>query len=116
VRKAAERVLGKENVVVDVAPLMASEDFAFMLEQKPGSYFFLGHDGLTCHHPEFDFDDDTLTVGAAARPALGRLEQAVDGLDTAIGLASLRSRDNSVEMLANHARDFFHGSTTTVGN
>jgi len=65
VRKAAERVLGKENVVVDVAPLMASEDFAFMLEQKPGSYFFLGHDGLTCHHPEFDFDDGTSPAGAA---------------------------------------------------
>lgn len=65
VREAAERVLGKENVVVDIAPLMASEDFAFMLEQKPGSYFFLGHDGLTCHHPEFDFDDGTLPVGAA---------------------------------------------------
>jgi len=65
VRKAAARVLGKENVVDNVAPLMASEDFAFMLEQKPGSYFFLGHDGKTCHHPEFDFDDRTSPVGAA---------------------------------------------------
>ena len=65
VRQAAERVLGTENVIVDVAPLMASEDFAFMLEQRPGSYFFLGHNGLTCHHPEFDFDDDTAPIGAA---------------------------------------------------
>ncbi|CAE6721298.1 Hippurate hydrolase [Paraburkholderia nemoris] len=65
VRRAAVRVLGAENVIVDVAPLMASEDFAFMLQQRPGSYFFLGHGGLTCHHPEFDFDDDTLPTGAA---------------------------------------------------
>lgn len=65
VRAAAECVLGADNVIADVTPLMASEDFAFMLQQRPGSYFFLGHDGLTCHHPEFDFDDDTAPAGAA---------------------------------------------------
>lgn len=64
-RRAAEQVVGVENVIVDCAPLMASEDFAYMLQQRPGSYFFLGHDGLTCHHPEFDFDDDTAPTGAA---------------------------------------------------
>ncbi len=65
VRLAAEHVLGKDKVIVNVAPQMASEDFAFMLQQCPGSYFFLGHGGLTCHHPEFDFDDETLPIGAA---------------------------------------------------
>lgn len=65
VRRAAQQVVGVENVIVDVAPLMASEDFAYMLQQRPGSYFFLGHDGLTCHHPEFDFDDNTSPTGAA---------------------------------------------------
>lgn len=64
VRQAAAAVLGDTNVE-DCAPLMASEDFAFMLEQRPGSYFFLGHDGRTCHHPEFNFDDNTLATGAA---------------------------------------------------
>jgi len=64
VRQAAGTVLGAENVI-DCAPLMASEDFAFMLEQRPGSYFFLGHGGQTCHHPEFNFDDGTLATGAA---------------------------------------------------
>ncbi|HEX7382567.1 MAG TPA: M20 aminoacylase family protein [Nevskiaceae bacterium] len=62
VRQAAGRVVGPENVVV--APqLMNSEDFAAMLEQRPGSYFLLGHDGLTCHNPAFDFDDRLLPVG-----------------------------------------------------
>ena len=48
-----------------VTPLMASEDFAYLLDHCPGAYFFLGHDGLTCHHPEFDFDDTLLAQGAA---------------------------------------------------
>ncbi len=65
VRRAAERVVGQSNVVANVDPLMASEDFAFMLEQRPGSYFFLGHNGLTCHHPEFDFDDSSSSIGAS---------------------------------------------------
>jgi hippurate hydrolase len=65
VRAAAERALGVDNVIPDVEPLMESEDFAFMLQQRPGSYIFLGHDGLACHHPEFDFDDDTAPAGAA---------------------------------------------------
>jgi hippurate hydrolase len=64
VRRAAAAVVGADKVV-QAEPLMASEDFAFMLEQRPGSYFFLGHDGLTCHHPEFDFDDDSAATGAA---------------------------------------------------
>ncbi len=64
VRLAAGAVLGEDRVV-DCVPLMASEDFAFMLEQRPGAYFFLGHAGRTCHHPEFDFDDGTLATGAA---------------------------------------------------
>jgi hippurate hydrolase len=64
VRQAAENVVGGDNVVEDAEPLMASEDFAFMLEERPGSYFYLGHDGLTCHHPQFDFDDATSPIGA----------------------------------------------------
>jgi hippurate hydrolase len=64
VRQAAGAVLGADQVV-ECAPLMASEDFAYMLEQRPGAYFFLGHDGRTCHHPGFDFDDRTLATGVA---------------------------------------------------
>jgi len=64
VRQAAAAVLGAAQVI-DCPPLMASEDFAYMLEQRPGAYFFLGHDGQTCHHPGFDFDDRTLATGVA---------------------------------------------------
>lgn len=64
VRQAAGRVVGPENVI-QAPQLMNSEDFAAMLEQRPGSYFLLGHDGLTCHNPAFDFDDRLLPVGVA---------------------------------------------------
>lgn len=65
VRRAAAAVLGAGQVVDPVTPLMASEDFAYLLDHCPGAYFFLGYDGLTCHHPEFDFDDTLLAQGAA---------------------------------------------------
>lgn len=64
VRRAAAAVVGAHNVR-ETPPLMASEDFSLLLEQRPGAYFFLGHDGLNCHHPAFVFDDDTLATGAA---------------------------------------------------
>ncbi|MDP4823844.1 MAG: M20 family metallopeptidase [Aestuariivirgaceae bacterium] len=51
------------------APLMFSEDFAFMLEKVPGSYFFLGMgdeaDRPFLHDPGYDFNDTQLTTGAA---------------------------------------------------
>jgi hippurate hydrolase len=48
------------------APLMFSEDFAFMLEKVPGSYFFLGvGDGPFLHEPTYDFNDTQLTAGAS---------------------------------------------------
>lgn len=65
VRQAAAAVLGASQIVDPVTPLMASEDFAYFLDHCPGAYFFLGHGGLTCHHPEFDFDDSLLAQGAA---------------------------------------------------
>ena len=69
VRDVAARFLGPDNVVDMPRPLMGSEDFAYMLKARPGSYFFLGaaapdrpNPGL--HHPAFDFNDDLLPIGA----------------------------------------------------
>ena len=44
---------------------MASEDFAFLLERRPGAFFFVGQGGHGCHHPSYDFDEDVLAIGAA---------------------------------------------------
>ncbi|WP_139974476.1 M20 aminoacylase family protein [Ochrobactrum sp. CGA5] len=54
--------------VLDVAPSMAAEDFAFMLQEKPGCYFWLGsrRDGANpgLHSPFYDFNDALLPIGA----------------------------------------------------
>lgn len=65
VAAAAARVVGAESVDTRITPLMASEDFSYLLQECPGAYFFVGQDGPFCHHPEFDFDDDILPTGAA---------------------------------------------------
>ncbi|MEN5278279.1 M20 aminoacylase family protein [Brucella sp. TWI432] len=54
--------------VLDAAPSMAAEDFAFMLQEKPGCYFWLGsrRDGSNpgLHSPYYDFNDALLPIGA----------------------------------------------------
>jgi amidohydrolase len=80
VATVAERVVGRANVVSDVKPIMASEDFSFMLEQRPGAFFFIGQDGPSCHHPEYVFDDAVMPIGAAmiVEIARERLKASVD--------------------------------------
>ena len=48
------------------APLMGSEDFAFMLEERPGAYIFLGNgDTAGVHHPAYDFNDAAIPYGVS---------------------------------------------------
>lgn len=65
---AAAAVVGAENVEVNMPPMMPSEDFAFMLQKKPGSYIMIGNgDGegsCMVHNPSYDFNDNILTTGA----------------------------------------------------
>ncbi len=60
----------------DIAPSMASEDFAYMLQACPGAYVWLGVDGATpsrpLHHPGYDFNDEALPIGAAYWMSLAR--------------------------------------------
>lgn len=66
---AAEAVVGRDNVDTDPMPEMSSEDFAFMLEAKPGCYVWLGagcgSQTPNIHSPQYDFNDDALAVGAS---------------------------------------------------
>ena len=66
---AARRVAGPERVPGDCPPIMASEDFGFMLQHRPGCYLFLGSGGKDgsnagLHSPHYDFNDNILTTGA----------------------------------------------------
>ena len=75
---AAAHVVGMEAVDPETEALMGSEDFAFMLDQRPGAYIFLGGGDEThthsVHHPEYDFNDETLTTGASLWAALVEAE------------------------------------------
>ena len=69
----ARAALGDARVSEDGPRYLGSEDFAFMLQQRKGTYCFLGN-GLTpfVHHPEYVFNRDILSVGAAYWVALAR--------------------------------------------
>lgn len=71
--RVAQRVVGSDHVISDMEPSMGSEDFAFMLNERPGAYFRLGQGmkaGRFLHHPEYDFNDETIPVGSAVFAAL----------------------------------------------
>ena len=70
-------MVGAENVNPNIEPTMSSEDFAFMLQHKPGCYVFIGNgegshrDGghglgpCNLHNPSYDFNDHLLPIGAS---------------------------------------------------
>ena len=79
--EAAALTVGRENVEPNTPPIAGAEDFAFMLEKKPGAYIMIGNGGdeepRGCHHvhsPLYDFNDRILTMGAAYWLNLVQLE------------------------------------------
>jgi hippurate hydrolase len=75
--EAMKAVVGADNVDTEVEPTMGAEDFAFMLQAKPGCYVFLGNgDGehrlgghglgpCQLHNGSYDFNDQLLPIGAS---------------------------------------------------
>ncbi len=51
----------------DEAPLvMGGEDFAYMLEERPGAYILCGNgDSAMVHHPKYNFNDDIIPAGCS---------------------------------------------------
>ncbi len=61
---AARAVAG--DVAENIPPVMAAEDFAFMLNARPGAYILVGNgDGAMVHHPEYNFDDEAIPAGCS---------------------------------------------------
>ena len=65
---AAAALVGEEKVEPNAAPVTGGEDFAFMLEARPGSFVFMGQgaggatsEGL--HTPTYNFNDDAIPYG-----------------------------------------------------
>jgi len=62
----AAEIAGEAGVEREVAPLMGSEDFSFMLNARPGAFIFLGNgDSAHVHHPAYDFDDAAIPAGCS---------------------------------------------------
>ena len=73
-RKVMASIVG-EDKALDQEPSMGAEDFAYMLQAKPGAYLFIangdgshremGHGGGPCtlHNPSYDFNDDLIPLG-----------------------------------------------------
>jgi len=61
--EVAARVAGH----CDEAPLiMGGEDFAYMLEERPGAYILVGNgDTAPVHHPEYNFNDEAIPAGCS---------------------------------------------------
>ena len=74
----AAEIVGEAMVQRHVEPTMGAEDFAYMLQEKPGAYIFLGNGDMsgthrsaghglgpcTLHNPSYDFNDDLIPIGA----------------------------------------------------
>ncbi|CAM2192527.1 hippurate hydrolase [Paraburkholderia kururiensis] len=71
------QTFGEACLDSDVPPNMTSEDFGFMLEERPGAYVLIGNaaTGMTApglHHPKYDFNDDIIPVGVRYWVALAQ--------------------------------------------
>ncbi len=63
---AARDVAGADRVAPDIKPDMGAEDFAYMLEARPGAFIFIGNgDSAGLHHPAYDFNDDAIPYGVS---------------------------------------------------
>nr|WP_321443104.1 M20 aminoacylase family protein [uncultured Cohaesibacter sp.] len=62
----AKDLAGDDRVDAVMTPSMGSEDFSFMLEERPGAFVFVGNgDSASLHHPDYDFNDDLIPIGAS---------------------------------------------------
>ncbi len=70
-RQVGIELVGADKVTLQGAALTGSEDFAYMLEKRPGCYLLIGngagdsHGACMVHNPGYDFNDDNVAIGAA---------------------------------------------------
>ena len=68
--QVAETVVGEAAVSRTAEPCMAGEDFAFMLNARPGHYIWMGtgsddHVSGRLHYPDYNFNDAAIPLGVA---------------------------------------------------
>lgn len=64
--RIASEIVGDTNVDANVPQIMGGEDFAFMLNARPGAFIYLGNGiGPGVHHPAYNFNDDAIPYGVS---------------------------------------------------
>jgi hippurate hydrolase len=64
--EVARELFGAEQVIEPYELIAGSEDFAYFLEERPGCFFRLGNGSTpSVHNSRYDFNDDSLLIGAA---------------------------------------------------
>ncbi len=65
-------LLGEQKLIRNPRPSMGSEDFSYMLQERPGCYVWLGigtreneEGGCMLHSSNYDFNDEVLPIGAS---------------------------------------------------
>ena len=63
----AKKLVGNEKVITDINPSMGGEDFSYLLNEKPGSYLYIGqadkNHNANLHTSNYDFNDNLLPIG-----------------------------------------------------
>ena len=73
IRDIAAQTFGDSHIDAGFAPRTASEDFAYYLHHRPGSFVFVGNgDSAPLHSPEYRFNDDIIAPAATLWVALAR--------------------------------------------
>src|SRR5262249_37741671 len=77
-RRAAETVVGRENVLAMKIANMGGEDFSYYLDRVPGCYVrigaqVLGKENFPAHSSKFDFDENAMAVGAGYFHSVARV-------------------------------------------
>ena len=62
----AREVAGRDKVDTECPPLMGAEDFAFMLQERPGAFIYIGNgNSAQLHNPAYDFNDEAIPAGTS---------------------------------------------------
>ena len=62
-------IVGDDKTDRNTAPSLGGEDFAYMLQARPGAYGWIGNGpgtgGCLLHNPRYDFNDEALPIGVS---------------------------------------------------
>ncbi len=62
----AREIVGDNQVDTELPPMMGAEDFAYMLNARPGAFIWVGNgESAGLHHPKYNFNDEVIPVGTS---------------------------------------------------